>query len=55
MQTFEGEVAEVVAQGETVYYSVGLHYFGRVIPNSVTIFYTGDEGSTDSERFTNKC
>jgi RHS repeat-associated protein len=48
MQLFEGKVAGVVNRGETVYYSVGLHYFGRVIPDSVSAWYTGSGREPDS-------
>lgn len=56
MRVFEDEVYKTVTnKHETVYYVVVLGYFGRVIPDSVSVFYAGSRGSAKQATFSNVC
>ena len=55
MRVFEGEVYGKVNSGETIYYVVALGYFGRTIPNTVSVFYVGSRGSAGTKTFSNVC
>jgi hypothetical protein len=56
MRVFEDEVYKTVTnKQETVYYVVVLGYFGRVIPDSVSVFYAGSRGSANQATFSNVC
>lgn len=55
MRVAEGKAYDAVMAGETVYYVVALGYHGRVIPDTVSLFWVGSRGSAGQGGFTNVC